>query len=225
MKFELEPYYRNLNLTEDELIDDLKRVSQEVGDSIISKEDYGKLGKYSCTMYRNRFGSWRNALEKAGLQRARNWGTTEAEYWDNLKQVWIKLGRQPRYKEMMIPFSKLSGTAYLHRFGSWRKALERFVEIVNSEDFEEYLPLEEKDNHIKNFSHRTNRQPNLRLRFLVMKRDNFKCVFCGKSPANQIGIELVLDHKTAWSKGGETTFDNLQTLCSDCNSGKSNLEM
>ncbi len=223
MKFELEPYHRNL--TEDELIADLKRVSEEIESSIVSTEDYKKLGKYSKSAISRKFGTWKNALEKADLQKARNWGTTESEYWDNLKQVWIRLARQPKYKEMVIPFSKLSGTAYLHKFGSWRKALERFVEIVNSEDSEEYFPLQETGSRIKNFSRRTNRQPNLRLRFLVMKRDNFKCVFCGKSPANQIGIELVLDHKTAWSKGGETTFDNLQTLCSDCNSGKSNLEM
>ncbi|WP_367275291.1 HNH endonuclease [Microcoleus sp. CAWBG58] len=31
-----------------------------------------------------------------------------------------------------------------------------------------------------------------------------------------------MDRKIAWSKGGETVLENLQTLCSLCNLGKSN---
>jgi 5-methylcytosine-specific restriction endonuclease McrA len=55
------------------------------------------------------------------------------------------------------------------------------------------------------------------MRFLVMRRDNFKCRICGKSPAKNPEIELHVDHVKAWAEGGETTFDNLQTLCSVCN--------
>lgn len=56
-----------------------------------------------------------------------------------------------------------------------------------------------------------------------MKRDNFKCGICGAVPAINSDIELQVDHIIPWSKGGETTFDNLQTLCSRCNLGKSDL--
>ncbi len=72
--------------------------------------------------------------------------------------------------------------------------------------------------------HKTKRDINLRMRFLVMKRDNFKCCMCGRSPATTPGLELHIDHIKPWSKGGETVIDNLQTLCSDCNLGKSNIE-
>ena len=71
---------------------------------------------------------------------------------------------------------------------------------------------------------RTKRDINLRLRFLVMKRDNFKCCMCGRSPATTPNLELHIDHIKPWSKGGETVIENLQTLCADCNLGKSNLE-
>ena len=71
---------------------------------------------------------------------------------------------------------------------------------------------------------KTKRDINLRLRFLVMKRDNFKCVVCGRSPAKDPEIELHIDHIIAWANGGETVFENLQTLCSLCNIGKSDLD-
>lgn len=60
-----------------------------------------------------------------------------------------------------------------------------------------------------------------KLRYQVLKRDNFKCCACGASPAKDATIELHIDHIIPWSKGGETTIDNLQTLCSRCNLGKS----
>jgi len=59
-----------------------------------------------------------------------------------------------------------------------------------------------------------------KLRYQVLKRDNFKCCACGASPAKDPHVELHIDHIIPWSKGGETTIDNLQTLCSKCNLGK-----
>ena len=85
-----------------------------------------------------------------------------------------------------------------------------------------YIPTSE--NKSLNDTHKTSRDINLRLRFLVMKRDNFKCCICGRSPATTPGLELHIDHIKPWSKGGETVINNLQTLCQDCNLGKSNLE-
>jgi len=70
---------------------------------------------------------------------------------------------------------------------------------------------------------KTSRDPSLRLRFKVMLRDNFTCQQCGASPAKQLGVELHVDHIFPWSKGGDTTLENLQTLCSNCNLGKSNV--
>ena len=67
------------------------------------------------------------------------------------------------------------------------------------------------------------RDVNLRLRFLVMKRDHFKCRMCGASPAKDPSVVLHVDHVLPWSRGGRTEIDNLQTLCSNCNLGKSNL--
>ena len=70
------------------------------------------------------------------------------------------------------------------------------------------------------YVHKTKRNIPVTLRYQIMKRDNFKCVLCGASPAKDPNIELHIDHIIPWSKGGESTIDNLQTLCSVCNSGK-----
>lgn len=66
------------------------------------------------------------------------------------------------------------------------------------------------------------RDPKIGLRFKVLQRDMFRCRLCGKSPATDLGCKLHVDHIVPFSKGGKTTFENLQALCSDCNVGKSN---
>jgi hypothetical protein len=71
--------------------------------------------------------------------------------------------------------------------------------------------------------HKTSRNINWRLRFIVVRRDNFKCKSCGRSPATDPTIILHVDHFKAWAKGGETVLENLQTLCSKCEIVKSDL--
>ena len=63
------------------------------------------------------------------------------------------------------------------------------------------------------------------LRLKVLQRDNFRCVFCGKSPATDLGTKLHIDHIFPFSKGGKSILENLQTLCEECNLGKSDREI
>ena len=57
------------------------------------------------------------------------------------------------------------------------------------------------------------------LRYDIMKRDNFRCVLCGRTARE--GVKLHVDHIVPVAKGGLTVPDNLRTLCDQCNLGKS----
>ena len=59
-----------------------------------------------------------------------------------------------------------------------------------------------------------------RLRFTILKRDGYKCKLCGSDSRT---TSLTVDHIIPISKGGKTEFQNLQCLCFECNSGKSNI--
>lgn len=63
------------------------------------------------------------------------------------------------------------------------------------------------------------------IRFLVFWRDEFWCLYCGKSKLQIPNIRLNLEHVIPESKGGEFSFDNLVTACAECNRGKSNFEL
>ncbi len=58
-----------------------------------------------------------------------------------------------------------------------------------------------------------------KVRFEVFRRDGYRCQICGRTQAE--GAKLVVDHIIPVAKGGQSTMDNLQTLCFECNAGKS----
>jgi hypothetical protein len=57
-----------------------------------------------------------------------------------------------------------------------------------------------------------------RLRFEILKRDGFKCRYCG---VNAVSSLLQVDHVVPVVEGGSSVHENLVTACVDCNSGKS----
>ena len=57
------------------------------------------------------------------------------------------------------------------------------------------------------------------MRFSIYKRDGYRCRMCGIS---ERFANLEVDHIIPISKGGKSTYDNLQTLCHRCNVQKGN---
>lgn len=218
MKFELDAF--NRNLTNEELLQDLVSVDAKlkVQGARLTFRSYSKLGKYSPSTISVRFGSWNDGLRKAGITLSEEHNVPIEALFDNLKLVWIAKGKQPVYRDMNISPSKYTASIYSSRFGGWRNALKEFVASVDQEQGE-LLSYEVEVKSSKG-TKRTKRDPSLALRFFVLKRDLFRCVRCGRSPATVPGLVLEVDHDIPWSKGGETIEENLRTLCFDCNRGK-----
>lgn len=56
-----------------------------------------------------------------------------------------------------------------------------------------------------------------RVRFAVLTRDGFRCVYCGAEAAD---VKLVVDHVLPVADGGSDAIENLATACFLCNAGK-----
>ncbi len=200
----------------EQILDDLRKVAKKLSKDNVSFREYIKYGTFSTKVFRNRFGSWNKALEKAGLNIVREYKLQDEQLFENLEKVWRKLGRQPFYGEMKNPVSEFTPKPYVARWGGWMKACEAFIKYKKKDpEFEKLLKPE---------STARTRTLNEKIRLQVLKRDNYKCQKCGRSPATHRELFLHVDHIKPFSKGGGNSLDNLQTLCNKCNLGKNNDE-
>lgn len=77
---------------------------------------------------------------------------------------------------------------------------------------------ENPEKYLKQIESRKNQR--LKFRFEILKRDGFKCVYCGAKPEQN---KLHIDHVLPRSKGGLNIKSNLVTCCKECNLGKSDV--
>lgn len=218
--------------TDEEVIEDLKRVASLLNVKTLSAKKYSMHGNYHSDTLLKKYGSWNAVLKMAGMGINLNRNFTNEEMFEEIERIWILLGRQPTTTDIKAGISTFSLQSYSRRFGGWRGALQAFINYINDDTVQHEILDNSNQENIKPVTvlhttgvttHKTSRDINLRLRFMVMQRDNFKCCACGASPAKDPAVELHIDHITPWSKGGETVIENLQTLCSKCNLGKSDM--
>ena len=196
MRYVLNQYHRNTS--DDDLIADLVDVAKQLCADTVTIDEYNKLGKYHATT--------RSMLN-----------VPEEQLFQNLEELWKHFGRQPKYHEVRKPLSKFSVGTYEKRYGTFYNALNEFINAMNGDVTDERSLSENSTLNPRNI--------NYRLRFKIMQRDNFKCRICGASPALNARVTLHVDHIIPCAKGGQATMENLQTLCSKCNLGKSDLDM
>lgn len=211
--------------SDSELVERLRILSLEADAAYISSRSFSEATGIAEATITNHFGSWATFCKQAGVAPRYQRSVSHQQLFENLDRVWQVLGRQPRAKEMKQPLSPISVSRYQKEFRepwyniclaflSWKSG----VSVDEIERESQPAPVAQKNCP----SRTTRREISLSLRYEVLKRDGFRCVKCGRSPATEAGVQLHVDHVLPWANGGETVFANLQCLCSECNLGKSN---
>lgn len=222
-------------LSNSDLIAELRRVHALVGKDWLTADDFNAHSVTSEEAIRHRFGTFRRGLDAAGIPNHpfKTRQSTNRRCFENIAEVWTHYGRPPTYREMFDPPSRIQGKTYVTRWRTWRKALAAFVEWANADEQDgpesdsallettERITQQQLENPTgPRLSPEDRHEVPLKLKWKVHLRDRFRCLACGKSPANDITVELHADHILAWADGGKTVLENLQTLCQNCNLGK-----
>ncbi|EQD28602.1 HNH endonuclease domain protein, partial [mine drainage metagenome] len=210
-----------------EILDAIKAVSIKLQKYELTLQEFQAHTGWTGTPVRRIFGSWKNALIAAGLgQSALGKRYTDEECFENMLSVWTHYGRAPQHDDMSKAPSIVGPKAYVRRWGTWRKALAAFVQRVTVDSHVEPRPAQASQQQVPSekgvieSTKRGSRDVPLALRYYVLRRDHFRCVTCGASPAIEAGVLLHVDHVHPWALGGATVAGNLRTLCQQCNLGK-----
>jgi hypothetical protein len=131
-------------IPDEELLADLRKVADANGGKV-SIKIYTANGKFSPFTIVARFGSWNNALDITGLEHFHKGRLpiSDEALFTNFKEIWLKIGRRPKFDDFKPPLSQFSGKTYLNRFGSWPMIVEKFYEVVNA-DSKRSIPFKQK---------------------------------------------------------------------------------
>ena len=207
--------------TDEDILEEMKSVMKKLGKSKLTIKEFDAIATINSSTVTRRFGKWNNALALAGADISNTFYSDE-ELLSNIKDAWLKKGKQPSRRDMdNKELSMISSGTYLRHFGTWYKALESFIAYVSENDDDSLNEISENDN-TSSVKHKTKRDPSDRLKVQVLMRDGNRCRICGVECSGGLH-NIHFDHIIPWSKGGETTLDNLQVLCSACNEAKGNL--
>lgn len=173
--------------TDDEIIEDIKNIANKLNKKSLSIKDYNKYWKVHSETIRIKFKSWNSALKLAWLEDSRNYKISENELFDNLEVVWRSVWIQPTINQMNNDPSKYSWITYQRKYGSWFNACTKFIEYKKWDiEFEKV---------IKSNDWLRNRNIKKKDKLKILKRDNYKCVKCWKSPVTNINCFLGVCNK------------------------------
>lgn len=158
------------------------------------------------------------------LARKRIDAIKEPEYFAEMERIWLLLGHRPSRTEWEASQPTIAYVSYRRYFGGWVNACLRFLE------FKMGAPLTEIEQSPPSatrsrLAQASQRDVPDRLRLKVLDRDGYRCVLCGRSPANEPGVVLHIDHIIPFSHQGKTELENLRVLCKECNLGRGNSEL
>lgn len=207
-------------LSKPEIIKNLKAFARLKNNQSFTTREFDKWDKkpISSGSITKIFGSWSEAMRKAGLKSSSNRKKDTVEMVEIFKDAWEHYDAIPSAKQLDQYLKRESAPytsrVYSHTFGSLGRLANRVIryqqgEITDSELSAPFIPKNVRD------------PISPKMRYEVLKRDNNQCLKCGASPTKENKVKLEIDHIVPVSKGGKNDMLNLQTLCHKCNLGKS----
>lgn len=109
------------NIPPADLIDELHRLSEEM-EQTPTALDMERSGDFGWTTYREKFGSWNEALRAADLDINVSSDIPETDLLTELRRLRDELGHDPGRREM-DQHGEYDSTTYMSTFGSWNVAL------------------------------------------------------------------------------------------------------
>lgn len=224
-------------ISKERILAELEKVAKQFNYTEFSRSDFSKYADINHNTAIRQFGTWgktiialREHLQEKNIElkprkEPYNRVYTDKQIFDEMERIWLFLGHRPYRSEWEALDPRISYNGIVRRFGGWSKACLKFIEYKTGKYAVAETPIKAEKPISRpklNLKPEDTRVISLGLRFEVLKRDNFKCVSCGRSPATDAGVQLHIDHIVPFAKGGKTILTNLQTLCSGCNLGKSN---
>lgn len=114
---------REQSVTDEELLEEIRRLAEELGHPPSLKEARAQ-GDYSVTTFYQRFGSWSESLEAAGFESREPQSEIPDEVLlAELEQLAEDLGEPPSISQMDEQ-GEYWGSTYQEHFGSWSTAME-----------------------------------------------------------------------------------------------------
>jgi hypothetical protein len=165
----------------DSITHELRRIARVLGKSTLSRREINLYGRLSYDVVLRRFGSLRKAVQESGLEPGRFNKTTDEELCSILIELWTqtleRYGRSPYKTELKAFGYTVSVDTFTRRFGSWKKALLAAANSGVLGDEEPSKPTMSSEGP-KAEGRKT---LSVRKRFLVFKRDRYRCRICRRS--------------------------------------------
>lgn len=133
---------------------------------------------------------------------------TEKKLFEN-----TKLLPQTLFSLKVVLFiSNINGRIYDNKYQNYtEEQVTYLIKRINNKNGKFY-----NDRHIWDAICRVERgKVSNKMRFSIYSRDGYRCRICGARQGKRVQLEI--DHIIPIAKGGKSTYDNLQTLCHNCN--------
>ena len=160
------------------------------------------------------------SLYQEGYQLRESFDNIDEKHGDELFDKWLILEKNAYYEKIVRKEEKnLNPHKYLllellEKINDATMMFFRSDEDIASNKLN-YIILDSTER--KKIEEKTNRPPiPQKVKDLVWNRDGGKCISCGSNE------NIEFDHIIPISKGGPSTYKNLQILCQNCNRSKSN---